>query len=288
MNINEKAYLDLLRDVMDNGLDRPDRTGVGVRGVFGRMIRYDLTAGFPLLTTKKIDLKSVSSELLWFIEGSGDERRLAEIRYGKPRAELVGKRTIWTENATAPYWKDKAAFEGDLGKIYGVQWRKWKTPDGQTVDQIANLIDGLKRDPFGRRHIVSAWNPGELSNMALPPCHVMAIFYVSQGKLSCMLTQRSADVAIGVPFNVGSYALLTHMIAQVCGYTVGEFIHSMADCHIYHNHFDAVKEQLTRTPKSSPFLYIDPTIKKIDDFTMDSFEIMGYDPHPAIKMPMAV
>lgn len=284
---NEKQYLDLLHSVKENGLDRPDRTGTGVRGVFGNQMRFDLQQSFPLLTTKKIDLKSVSSELLWFIEGSGDERRLAEIRYGKPRAELTGKRTIWTDNAMAPYWKDRASYEGDLGTIYGVQWRKWPTHNG-TVDQLSDLIDGLKRDPFGRRHLLTAWNPGELPNMALPPCHITSQFYVSQGRLSCHLYQRSADVFLGVPYNIASYALLTHMIAQVCGYGVGEFVHTMGDIHIYHDHFDAVEEQLSRAPRPGPHLYIDPSIKDIDDFTMDSFDIMGYEPHPAIKAKMAV
>jgi thymidylate synthase len=304
---NEQIYLDLLRDTMEDGLDRPDRTGMGVRGLFGRQSRFNLKT-FPLLTTKKLDLKSISSELLWFIEGSGDERRLAELRYGKPRSELAQKRTIWSDNADAPYWTDKAAFPGDLGRVYGVQWRKWKTPvtrmeqsgtfydlgpsysvtDVKTTDQLANLIDGLRRDPFGRRHIISAWNPGEMSEMALPPCHVMAQFYVSQGLLSCMLTQRSNDLFLGSPYNIASYALFTHMIAQVCGYKVGELVYSQGDVHIYHNAMDAVKEQLTRKPKAEPHLYIDPTIKEIDQFTMDSFDIMGYDPHPAIKVKMAV
>lgn len=314
MNINEKTYLDLLRDTLDNGLDRPDRTGTGVRGLFGRQSRYDLKT-FPLLTTKKLDLKSISSELLWFIEGSGDERRLAELRYGKPRSELTAKRTIWTDNAQAPYWKDNAAYEGDLGRVYGVQWRKWRTPlevvkpssvgtrtsdlEGlrrvepvsghyRETDQLADLIDGLRRDPFGRRHILSAWNPGEMKNMALPPCHVMAQFYVSQGLLSCMLVQRSNDLFLGSPYNIASYALLTHMIAQVCGYKAGELVYSQGDVHIYHDHFDAVKEQLSRSPLSPPHLYIDPSIKEIDQFTMDSFDIMGYTPLPSIKAKMAV
>jgi thymidylate synthase len=288
MITNETIYLDLLRDTLKEGLDRPDRTGTGVRGTFGRQTRYDLRKSFPLLTTKKLDLKSISSELLWFVEGSGDERRLAELRYGKPRRELSGKRTIWTDNATAPYWIGEAAFEGDLGRVYGVQWRRWKSSDGRTTDQLADLIVGLRRDPFGRRHILSAWNPGEMKQMALPPCHVMAQFYVSQGLLSCMLTQRSNDLFLGSPYNIASYALLTHMLAQVCGYKAGELVYSQGDVHIYHDHFDAVKEQLSRTPKPMPHLYIDPTIKEIDQFTMESFDIMGYDPHPSIKAKMAV
>lgn len=312
MNKNEQVYLDLLRDVLENGQDRPDRTGTGTRSVFGRQVRYDLQEGFPLLTTKKIDLRSVSSELLWFIEGSGDERRLAEIRYGKPRGELVGKKTIWTDNAHAPYWIDKARYAGDAGRIYGVQWRSWRTyreydtteeadrlvtmgytlRDGgiatKTIDQLANLIDGLRNDPYGRRHILTAWNPGELDDMALPPCHILSMFYVQDGKLSCKLVMRSNDNFLGNPYNVASYALLTHMIAQVCGYEVDELVVSTGDTHIYHNHFDAVNEQLTRTPRVAPKIILDTSIQHIDDFNMDSFELIGYDPHPAIKAPMAV
>jgi thymidylate synthase len=286
VNKNEQVYLDLLRDVLENGQVRKDRTGVGTIGVFGRQCRYDLGT-FPLMTTKKIDLRSVSSELLWFLEGSGDERRLAEIRYGKPRSELVGKKTIWTENLNAPYWEGRAKFEGDLGNIYGVMFRKWPSETGP-VDQIANLINGLRNDPYGRRHIVSAWNPGELHNMALPPCHIQSQFYVQDGKLSCMLTQRSGDALLGIPYNVASYALLTHMIAQVCGLGVGELIHNIGDVHIYLNHVDQVREQLSRTPRAAPTIRLDPSIKNINDFTMDSFELIGYDPHPAIKAPMAV
>ncbi len=291
---NEQIYLDLLRDVYENGTDRPDRTGVGTRSVFARQSRYDLSAGFPMLTTKKMDLKPILSELLWFLEGSGDERRLAEIRYGKDRSQIVGKNTIWTANQKD--WKN-ASFDGDLGRVYGIQWRKWQTPvvdkvtggiSIKTTDQVSNLIDGIKNDPFSRRHIISAWNPGELADMALPPCHVMVQFYIDGGKLSCHFNMRSSDYFLGAPFNISSYAMLTHMLAQICGYKVGELIYTMGDIHLYLDHLDSVKEQLKRKPRSSPFLYIDPTIKKIDEFTMDSFEIMGYDPHPAIKAKMAV
>ena len=291
---NEDIYLNLLRDVYENGIDRPDRTGIGIRGVFGRQTRYDLSS-FPLLTTKKMELKSIVSELLWFIEGSGDERRLAEIRYGKPREDLIEKKTIWTQNAQAPYWKDKAKFDGDLGEVYGVQFRRWRSvvdgSDGNEiveVDQVANLIDGIKNNPFDRRHIITAWNPGALNHMALPPCHVMSQYYVDGGKLSCMLTQRSNDLFLGSPYNIASYAIFTSMIAQVTGYRPGELIYSQGDVHIYHNHFDAVKEQLSRKPKALPFLYIDPSIRNIDDFRLDSFEVMGYDPHDPIKAEMAV
>lgn len=302
---NEEIYLDLLRDVYENGTDRPDRTGVGVRGVFGRQTRYDLST-FPILTTKKMELKSIVSELLWFVEGSGDERRLAEIRFGKPREELTSRRTIWTDNAKAPYWVDKAKFDGDLGRVYGVQWRNWRSPvvvdpiggadyyaastavDFVEVDQLENLIVGLKENPYDRRHILTAWNPGEITNMALPPCHVMSQFYIEGGKLSCMLTQRSNDLFLGSPYNIASYAIFTSMIAQVTGYRVGELVYSQGDVHIYHNHFSAVEEQLSRKPNNPAFLYMDPSIKKIEEFTLDSFELMGYDPHPAIKAEMAV
>ena len=286
---NEEKYLDLLRTVLDKGLDRADRTGVGVRSLFGFQTRFDLKVTFPLLTTKKMNLASIVSELLWFIEGSGDERRLAEIRFGKDRNALGNKRTIWTDNAEAPYWLSRAKFDGDLGRVYGVQWRDWQTSDGRSVDQLANLIAGIKRDPFGRRHIISAWNPGELEEMALPPCHVMAQFYVAGGELSCLLYQRSNDLFLGSPYNIASYALFTKMIAQVCGLRAGELIYSQGDTHIYHNHTEAVREQLTRTPLQGPQIYVDPSIKKIEDFRMEHFELIGYDnPYPAIKAAMAV
>lgn len=310
MSTNESLYLNLLRHVLDEGIDRPDRTGTGVRSLFGTQLRFDLKAGFPLLTTKKMNLASISSELLWFIEGSGDERRLAEIRFGKDRSELTDKRTIWTDNAESPYWKDNAKFPGDLGRVYGAQWRYWRSPvetgkmavydDGinnpiavplvtiKEVDQLVNLIDGIKKDPFGRRHIVSAWNPGELDQMALPPCHTSLQLYVSGDKLSGHFQMRSTDVFLGLPYNIASYALFVKMIAQVCGLTASELIYTGGDVHIYHNHFDAVREQLSRAPKIAPQLFIDPSVDNIDDFTMDHFELIGYDPHPIIKAPMAV
>lgn len=286
MNQNERTYLDLLQHVLANGTKREDRTGVGTLSIFGHQARYNLET-FPLLTTKKMNLESISSELLWFLEGSGDERRLAEIRYGKPRSELTGKTTIWTENAQAEYWKAKAKFEGDLGVVYGVMWRHWPSQDGP-IDQIANLIDGILNDPYGRRHIISAWNVSELHNMALPPCHVMSQFYVHNGKLSCMLTQRSGDVFLGCPYNIASYALLTYMIAQVCNLGVGEFIHNIGDAHIYLNHVDQVQEQLMRIPRPAPIIRLDPYVKSIDDFALNSFELIDYDPYPIIKAPMAV
>lgn len=289
MNYNgEQGYLDLLQDVLDNGVDRPDRTGTGTRSVFGRQLRYDLSQGIPFLTTKKMDLKSVLSELLWFIEGSGDERRLAEIRFGKDRSELETKNTIWTANAKAPYWANKSAYEGDLGRVYGVQWRRWTNRHGEEIDQIQNLINDLKSNPYSRRHLVMAWNPGELDEMALPPCHLMADFYVANNKLSCMYTMRSNDLFLGQPYNSSSYGIMVHMIAQVCGFEVGEVIFSGADVHLYDNHFDAVKEQITRVPRALPKLVIDPSVKSIFDFKMEHFSLIDYDPYPNISAPMAV
>lgn len=281
-----KQYLDSLQFILDNGVQRNDRTGVGTIGVFGMQQRYDLSTYFPAVTTKKLAWKSVLSELLWFIEGSGDERRLAELLHG---VRDDSKKTIWTANATADYWLPKAQYPGDLGRVYGVQWRHWQRPDGTTVDQLAQLINGIKKDPFGRRHIITAWNPGELDDMALPPCHCFAQFYVTaDNRLSCQLYQRSCDMFLGVPFNIASYALFTHMIAQVCGLEAGEFVHTLGDAHIYLNHVDQVKEQLMRQPRTLPTLWVDKTITDIDDFTMDSFKLIDYDPMDSIKAPMAV
>lgn len=279
-----KQYLDLLTDILNNGENKGDRTGVGTISVFGRQLRFDLRKHFPAVTTKKLAWKACKGELLWFIEGTGDERRLAEITHG----DRDGTVTIWTPNALAPYWKHKAKFDGDLGRVYGVQWRHWKTDNGE-VDQLKNLIEGLKTDPNGRRHILSAWNPGELDQMALPPCHVMCQFYVSSNKeLSCHMYQRSVDVFLGLPFNIASYALLTHMIAQVCGLKVGELIISTGDTHIYHNHTGQVMEQLTRTPNEPPTLCLSQTVKDIEKFTMADIELVGYTAHPPIKAEMAV
>jgi thymidylate synthase len=248
--------------------------------------RYNLSKGFPAVTTKKLAWRSVVSELLWFIEGSRDERRLREILYGDRNTE---KTTIWTANAEADYWKSKSKFPGDLGKVYGVQWRKWEPPRwGGTIDQLQGLIDGIKRDPHGRRHIISAWNPGELQDMALPPCHVMSQFNVTDGKLSCQMYQRSCDMFLGVPFNIASYSLLTHMIAQVCGLGVGEFVHVLGDAHIYSNHVEQVKEQLKRDPLPAPTLRLNPAIKNINNFSMQDIELIGYQSHPPIKADMAV
>lgn len=284
----EQSYLDLLKDIMLNGADRDDRTGVGTRGVFGRQLRFNLADGFPLLTTKKMELKSILSELLWFIEGSGDERRLAEIRFGKDRSELDGKNTIWTANAQADYWAPKAKFDGDVGRPYGVQLRDWTNQYGDKLDQITQLVEGLKKDPYSRRHILTMWNPGELNYMVLPACHMLAQFYVEEGKLSCMFTMRSTDTLLGLPYNIASYALLTRMIAQVTGLEVGEVIYSGGDVHVYKNHFDAVNEQIPRTPFMPPTLEINPNVTSIFDFKMEDFELVDYQSWPAIKAPMAV
>ena len=291
-----KQYLDTLSNILTSGDVRMDRTGTGTIGLFGTQQRYDLRAGFPAVTTKKLAWRAVVSELLWFIEGSGDERRLCEILHGTRDAD---KKTIWTGNAQAPYWKDKAKFNGDVGRIYGVQFRHWQTgkkhwissseEEPVEVDQLANLIDGIKKDPYGRRHILSAWNPAELDQMALPPCHIMAQFYVnSSNELSCHMYQRSNDFFLGCPFNIASYSLLTHMIAQVCGLGVGEFIHSTGDAHLYSNHIEQVKEQLSREPLPLPILKMNQGIMDINLFTMDDFHLEGYKCHDAIKAPMAV
>jgi thymidylate synthase len=294
-----RQYLNDLQFILDNGEIRGDRTGTGTIGVFGMQTRYDLRKYFPAVTTKKLAFKAVISELLWFIEGSSDERRLAEILYSQPRSELADKKTIWTANANASYWTPKAKFKGDLGVVYGVQWRKWQTgrkkwvhsneQEDVVVDQLANLIQGIKDDPFGRRHILSAWNPAEIDNMALPPCHCLAQFYVnSKNELSCQLYQRSADMFLGIPFNIASYALLTHMIAHVCKLSVGDFVHTLGDAHIYLNHVDAVKEQLKREPLTEPVLLVNPKVTDITKFTMTDFELLSYTHLPAIKAEMAV
>ena len=288
LNYEEEEYLDLLHTVMHKGEERKnERTGIGTLSIFMNTIRYDLSNGFPLLTTKRVPFKSVLSELLWFLEGSMNERRLAEIHYGKPRDELIGKKTIWTANADAQgvalghYNSDT---NKDLGPVYGVQWRNWNG-----IDQITNLIDGIKSNPQSRRHILSAWNVKDLDKMALPPCHVMSQFYVSnEGKLSCSLYQRSADLFLGVPFNIASYSLLTHMIAHVCKFSVGEFIHVTGDGHIYTNHLKAVEEQLQREPVAFPKLVIKRDVSSIFDFKMNDFEIVDYDPYDTIRAPMAV
>lgn len=288
----EYAYLDALKDILETGNHRPDRTGVGTISKFGVQMKFDLTQGFPAVTTKKLAWKAVVSELLWFIEGSGDENRLKEILHGDRNST---EKTIWSDNATAPYWKNKARFKGDLGRVYGVQWRAWRAPvfgvnrmAVKHIDQLQELINGIKKDPYGRRHIISAWNPGEITDMALPPCHMMSQFYINDGKLSCLMTQRSQDVFLGGPFNIASYALFTHMIAQVCGLAVGELIMSVGDTHIYLNHVEQVKEQLTRKPMPLPSLWLNPNVTDITKFTMDDCKLIDYQSHSALKAPMAV
>lgn len=290
----EYSYLNALKDILESGEHRPDRTGVGTISKFGVQMRFDLSQGFPAVTTKKLAWKACKSELLWFIEGSGDENRLKEILHGE---RYTDKKTIWSDNATAPYWTNKRLqrHAGDLGRVYGVQWRKWRKPlirinkvVLQNHDQLLELIEGIKKDPYSRRHIITAWNPGELDLMALPPCHMMAQFYVNNGKLSCQMYQRSADMFLGVPFNIASYALFTHMIAQVCGLGVGELIIVLGDAHIYENHVEQVKEQLARTPLPLPKVQLNSSIDDITKFTMDDIDLIGYSSHEAIKAPMAV
>ena len=263
-----KEYLDLLSYVKDNGVKKEDRTGTGTLSTFGYQLRFNLESNFPLLTTKKIHLKSVIHELLWFLTGN------TNIKYLKDHGV-----SIWDE------WADK---NGDLGPVYGSQWRSWPTSDGQSIDQIKNLIEGIKNNPNSRRLIVSAWNVAEIDNMKLPPCHAFFQFYVADNKLSCQLYQRSADIFLGVPFNIASYALLTKMIAQVCGLKCGEFVHTLGDAHIYLNHIDQVNEQLGRSPKKLPIMKINPSIKDIFEFKFEDFELINYNPDPLIKAPVAV
>ncbi len=263
-----KNYLDLLQDVMDNGTDRGDRTGTGTRSVFGRQLRFDLSEGFPLVTTKRVHTRSIFHELLWFLKGDSN---IAYLKENKVR--------IWDP------WADE---NGNLGPIYGVQWRAWRGADNQTIDQITEVVEQIKANPNSRRLIVNAWNVGEIPNMALPPCHTMFQFYVADGKLSCQLYQRSADLFIGIPFNIASYALLCTMIAQVTGYEPGDFILTLGDTHIYHNHFEQVKLQLSRTPHTLPQLKLNPTVKSIFDFKYEDIELVGYEYHPTIKAPVAV
>ncbi len=263
-----KSYLSLLQHIMENGVLKSDRTGTGTKSVFGYQMRFDLSKGFPVLTTKKLHLRSIIHELLWFIKGD------TNIKYLNDNGV-----TIWNE------WADS---NGDLGPVYGGQWRSWRGADGKTVDQLSALIDGIKKNPDSRRHIISAWNVGELDKMALPPCHAMVQFYVANGKLSCQLYQRSADVFLGVPFNIASYTLFTMIVAQVCDLSPGEFIHTFGDAHIYTNHFDQVALQLSREPRALPQMVINKEVKSIFDFKYEDFVLTGYDPHPGIKAPIAV
>lgn len=263
-----RQYLDLLARVRKSGTRKEDRTGTGTLALFGPQMRFDLQAGFPLVTTKKLHVKSIVHELLWFLQGSTNVRYLNE--HGV---------TIWDE------WADE---EGELGPVYGRQWRSWPASDGRQIDQIAAVVEGLKRDPDSRRHIVSAWNVGELDQMALSPCHCLFQFYVGDGRLSCQLYQRSADVFLGVPFNIASYALLTQMMAQVTGLEPGEFIHTFGDVHLYLNHVDQADEQLKRTPRPLPSIELNPDVRSLFDFAYEDFKLIGYDPHPAISAKVAV
>jgi thymidylate synthase len=261
-------YLDLMQEVLGQGVQKGDRTGTGTRSVFGRQMRFDLAQGFPLLTTKKVHLRSIIHELLWFLRGETNIRYLRENGV-----------TIWDE------WADE---NGELGPVYGSQWRSWPAADGRCIDQISEVVSEIRANPNSRRLIVSAWNVGEIHRMALPPCHAFFQFYVADGRLSCQLYQRSADIFLGVPFNIASYALLTLMMAQVTGFKPGEFIHTLGDAHLYNNHFEQARTQLGRAPRSLPHMQLNPAVKSIFDFRFEDFELQNYDPHPAIKAPVAV
>jgi thymidylate synthase len=263
-----KPYLDLLRQLLDRGLSKPDRTGTGTLSLFGHQMRFDLAQGFPALTTKKLHLRSIVHELLWFLAG---DTNIGYLRENKVR--------IWDE------WADD---EGELGPIYGYQWRSWPAPDGGKIDQLAQLVDDLRRDPHSRRHIVSAWNVADLDRMALPPCHTLFQFWVGDGRLSCQLYQRSADVFLGVPFNIASYALLTMMVAQACELEAGEFVHTLGDAHLYLTHLEQARLQLGREPRALPRMRLNPEVRSLFDFRFADFELEGYDPHPSIKAPIAV
>ena len=263
-----QQYLQLLSDILERGVDKSDRTGTGTRSLFGYQMRFDLTEGFPLVTTKKLHLKSIVYELLWFLRGDTNVR--------------------WLQERGVKIWDEWADENGDLGPVYGSQWRSWPSPDGRHIDQIANVVESIRTKPDSRRHIVSAWNPAEVDEMALPPCHCLFQFYVANGRLSCQLYQRSADTFLGVPFNIASYALLTHMMAQVTGLEVGDFVHTFGDVHLYSNHFEQARLQLTREPRPLPRLVMNPDVQGLEDFTFEDFTFEGYDPHPHIKGAVAV
>jgi thymidylate synthase len=263
-----QQYHNLLSKILEDGIDRGDRTGTGTRSIFGHQMRFDLSKGFPLVTTKKLHLRSIIHELLWFVAGD------TNIAYLKENGVKI--------------WDDWADENGDLGPVYGYQWRSWPAPDGRSIDQISNVLEMIRKSPESRRLIVSAWNPALVDEMALPPCHALFQFYVADGKLSCQLYQRSADVFLGVPFNIASYALLTMMIAQVTGLKLGDFVHTLGDAHLYSNHFDQAREQLTRAPRALPEMKINPAVTDLFAFTYEDFELTGYDPHPHIAAPIAV
>lgn len=272
-----RQYLELLREVMERGVDRPDRTRTGTRALFGLQMRFRMADGFPIVTTKRVSFESLKAELLWFISGSSDVNDLRRL----------GAR-IWDANADADYWKPKARFKGDVGRIYGVQWRHWRRPDGGEIDQLAEAIRLIREEPSSRRIVVNAWNPAELDEMALPACHAFFQFFVSRGTLSLQMYQRSCDLFLGVPFNISSYALLLHMVAQITELQPGEFVHTLGDAHIYHSHFEQVREQLRREPLPLPRLELDPGVRDIDGFGMSSARLSGYEHHAAIGAKMAV
>lgn len=318
MNSNEEQYLNLAKEVLDHGNVKTDRTGTGTHSLFGYQMRFDLNKGFPLLTTKKVPFGLIKSELLWFLRGDTNIRFLLEHKnhiwdewafknwiesdeYTGPDMTDFGRRSLVDESFAAQYKEQKALFcdriladddfsqqYGDLGLVYGSQWRAWKTSQGETIDQIQNVVDLIKNHPDSRRMIVSAWNPEDVPTVALPPCHTMFQFYVADNKLSCQLYQRSGDIFLGVPFNIASYALLTHLIAKECGLEVGEFVHTLGDAHIYNNHIEQVREQLVREPKDAPKLVLPDEAKALDDYQMTDIKLEGYDPYPAIKAPVAV
>ena len=267
-----QAYLDLLRRILDEGVEKSDRTGTGTRSVFGHQLRFDLSAGFPLVTTKKVHTRSIFGELLWFMRGDTNVK--------------------WLQDRGISIWDEWADANGDLGPIYGYQWRSWPAPDGRHIDQLAQVVDQIRTDPDSRRHIVSAWNVADIPDMALAPCHTMFQFYVAPseggGRLSCQLYQRSADVFLGVPFNIASYALLTHMVAQVVGLEVGDFVHTFGDAHLYLNHLEQAELQLTREPRALPTLHLDPSVTTLDGFDLEHISVEGYDPHPGIRAPISV